>query len=321
MLTTKKAGFTLVELLVVIAIIGILVSLLLPAVQQVREAARRTSCANNVRQHGLATLNYESAFLNLPKGNFTFNSNWGHSFWISLLPYIEQKNLFERYDTEQSGWTASNSNPNNAALEDVLLPFLICPSSTLPEFPVTYDPSLTDTFAGSIGRGQSGMLPCYTGIAGSSNHKTAIPGSQNSVTSTGGVLLAFESVEFKNIKDGSSNTLLIGEQSAWMLNDNGEKVDCRADGNHGFNMGGRHSNNRLFNLTVVRHRNNERSISRAIGSAGNLGNNRPLHSNHPGGVTVVLCDGSTHFLEDDTALEVLFSLADKDDGESVSILD
>ena len=92
MYKTRKPGFTLVELLVVIAIIGILIGMLLPAVQQVREAARRMSCANNVRQSALALINFESSVGTFPAGNTPRSGTqprWGHSFWVLALPFIE----------------------------------------------------------------------------------------------------------------------------------------------------------------------------------------------------------------------------------------
>lgn len=98
----SRQGFTLVELLVVIAIIGILVGLLLPAVQQIREAARRTQCLNNLKQLGLAAHNYESAFKRFPPGylgatplpgDYSQNSNIGHL--VHLLPYVEQQAIYD----------------------------------------------------------------------------------------------------------------------------------------------------------------------------------------------------------------------------------
>ena len=132
MFSNSRKAFTLVELLVVIAIIGILIGMLLPAVQQVREAARRTQCLNNVRQCTLGAHNYASAFQDeFPPGNLQISSAWGNSFWVYLLPFIEQANLFEQYDLASGGWTGVTSNPNRFILEDVQLSFLACPSSCL----------------------------------------------------------------------------------------------------------------------------------------------------------------------------------------------
>lgn len=93
----KSRGFTLIELLVVIAIIAILIALLLPAVQQAREAARRTQCKNNLKQIGLALHNYSDVFGSFPIGvNSSFPGGWGVSFWVGLLPYVEQGNVYSQ---------------------------------------------------------------------------------------------------------------------------------------------------------------------------------------------------------------------------------
>ena len=320
--TKQRSAFTLVELLVVIAIIGILIGMLLPAVQQVREAARRTQCLNNVRQSVLSAHNYISAFQEIPAGNIqALNStDFGNSFWVPLLPFTEQANLFDRYDLGAGGWTGINSNPNREVLRDVILPTLLCPSSTLPIFPVAYEEGPDQRFQGSHGRGgQTGMLACYTGITGSTDHVTASPGDEGGINSDGGVLLIDRAVSLGEITDGTSNTMMIAEQSAWLLNE-GELVDIRSDGNHGFNMGGKSDQNRRFNLTAVDTTINDNTEVFAIpGAAGNLGPNRPLHSEHPGGITIGLCDGSAHFLSDNTELQVLFNLSDRDDGTPTTL--
>lgn len=335
MVRTNKHGFTLVELLVVIAIIGILIGMLLPAVQQVREAARRTSCSNNLKQSTLALHNYESAHSKFPGGNFYVHGPWGHSFWVAALPYMEQGNLYDGYDLNRGGWTggANNTNPNKEWLTGKELPYLLCPSSPLPKFPVNYGNADDDDFAGTSNPDGdiAGMIPCYVGISGSSEHPSRTDGRSNGDNSEGGILLAptqqdngapyrDQNVSFGAISDGTSNTLILGEQSDWMLNDDGENVDCRSDGNHGFNMGTSPWNSvRRFNLTVVRHPINEKVISRAVGSAGNVGPNRPIQSAHAGGAMVGLCDGSIHFLRETLDLEILFDLADRDDGDLVTL--
>src|SRR5664280_2834655 len=110
----RPAAFTLVELLVVITIIGILISLLLPAVQAAREAARRLQCQNNLKQIGLALLSYESSNDMFPPGGLAGSgSTNGYSWWVRILPYVEQGNIFSQLNW-QTGWLPSN--PHDAAL-------------------------------------------------------------------------------------------------------------------------------------------------------------------------------------------------------------
>ena len=336
----RTAAFTLVELLVVIAIIGILIGMLLPAVQQVREAARRSACSNNLKQSALAVHNYESARQELPLGSWKLEgaSGLGHSFWVSLLPFVEQNNLADQYNEQVSGWVGgpgNDNNPNREVLRDNRLTFMLCPSTSLPEFPVDYgstgNPLLAGSFRGVPG-GVTGIMPCYTGITGSSEHETAWNADDNSICSVGGVLIpdndTIDSIGFGDITDGSSNTILLGEQSDWLINENGEQMDVRSDGNHGFNLGanpitlpdpGSSNGFRAFNLTTVRHPINEKSTLAAVGSLGNLGCNRPIQSAHPGGAHVAVCDGSVHFLTDNTDLQVLFNFCDRNDGNPVDI--
>ena len=169
---SRKTAFTLVELLVVIAIIGILIALLLPAVQAAREAARRAQCSNNLKQTGLALLNYESAFSVLPYGGiYTKAGGYGFSWWVRILPFYEQGGLVEALDHE--GLMPENTNWRNtvgyvggakyganmfnkAILADQYFPFMYCPSSTVAK-----------TGTGNV------MSPTYTGVAGSVDHPTA----------------------------------------------------------------------------------------------------------------------------------------------------
>lgn len=132
---SRKQGFTLVELLVVIAIIGILVGLLLPAVQAAREAARRMSCSNNLKQLGLAVHNYESTFQRIPKtasdvwGDNVYNTaNWrGYSAHTAILPYIEQQNLFNLLRFDQSHYQ-NVGNPGALTVSRNQIATFLCPS-------------------------------------------------------------------------------------------------------------------------------------------------------------------------------------------------
>ena len=328
----SRHGFTLVELLVVIAIIGILIGMLLPAVQAVREAARRSECQNNERQAALALLNYESAHMTFPAGSITpvgrppSNNVFGHSFWVQALPFIEQGNLSDRYDLTGEGWTGGSnaSTPNALLVTDVIVPFLLCPSSPIPEFPGGSDELNNTQVQGSLNANPArSMKPCYTGISGSINHPTIREGSRGTL-SQGGILLNDEGVGFGGIPDGASNTILLGEQADWLRNPDGSEIEIRSDGNHGFTIGADFQGpgeDRIFNLTVLAHNLNNKDAADVIstGGGGNVGANRPLVSAHTGGVNVALGDGSVHFLSDSFDLQALFNLADRDDGDVVNI--
>src|SRR6195256_4327347 len=117
----SRSGFTLIELLVVIAIIAVLIGLLLPAVQKVREAAARAQCQNNLKQIAVGCLNYESTFKVMPPGNMGNGSSWGMSWTVYILPYIEQAGLFKRLDITANPmmWGGSTGAvANNTALDN-----------------------------------------------------------------------------------------------------------------------------------------------------------------------------------------------------------
>src|SRR3954468_7057678 len=144
-----RRGFTLVELLVVIAIIGILVALLLPAVQAARESARRSQCVNNLKQLVLGIHNHHDTIRRLPPGGAmdqppfgtdlpTGSNRWGSSWMVYILPYIEQQSLYQQWQfTGQSG--AFNAN-NNAAAKGFVNKGFLCPSSPMPSFPAPSQP-------------------------------------------------------------------------------------------------------------------------------------------------------------------------------------
>lgn len=176
--TPVRFGFTLVELLVVVAVIGVLIGMTLPAVQSVREAARRTNCSNKLRQQGLALLNYESAFQKFPAGSQSVtNLSWA----TEVLPYLEQPALFDRVNFELS-W---RDDANVRVLATVLDVFS-CPSSSK-DYPgkTDYCGIRGSTLNGSSDLGRNGVL-----FPESARHPA---------------------IGIRDIKDGASNTIMVAE--------------------------------------------------------------------------------------------------------------
>lgn len=307
-----RGGFTLVELLVVIAIIGILIALLLPAVQAAREAARRSQCSNNLKQVGLAVLNYESTEGWLPPGGLpTASRAHGFSWWVRILRFIEDQ-TYEELDKDGSrsgssiGWVGNNFF-NGDILRDRYFAFMYCPSSTLKPFAPN-----------------GVMSPTYAGINGATDHPTARDRHGESSwgrVSEGGLLIMYKAVAVRDASDGMSNTMLVGEQSDWCIDANGTQTDCTSDCDHGFLIGpsgtalgvGTSWGSRIFTTTCVLHRINERSMA-ALGVTGNCGPNRPILSPHPGGAQVLMGDGSVRFMDEEADLRLLYDLANRDDG-------
>lgn len=198
----SQRGFTLVELLVVIAIIGILIGLLLPAVQQVREAARRIQCANHVKQQALAVLNYEDAHKEFPPGF----SHPAMTMWSGyILPYIDQGNLYETVDIQQP-WTPLNggSAANSAALGTYIGIFQ-CPSSGVPQS--QYDP-----FADAE-RVPCCYLACTTGLLDRESGEWPWAGMprEQEYPESDGIFYMNSNTRHADVKDGLSTTVLLGE--------------------------------------------------------------------------------------------------------------
>ncbi|MGE3805505.1 MAG: DUF1559 domain-containing protein [Gemmataceae bacterium] len=316
----SRAGFTLIELLVVIAIIGVLIALLLPAVQKVREAANRVKCQNNLKQLGLALHSYVSLHNQLPPGGLTAKpGGYGFCWSVYLLTQIEQDNLYKKLDKDANnvGWVGGASYGGHAGNRNVLrnvpISYLQCPSSQLPRF------VLTDPLHDSA----NVQSPNYVGISGANDHATArnksTTGGAAGRVSFGGLLIVNRTVTIEEATDGLSNTLAVAEQSDWCRDASGNKSDCRSDCGHGFTMGpGNDGWDRIFNLTTVVHRLNEKSAN-ALGVPGNCGPNRAVQSVHPGGANGLMGDGSVRFLSETMSVQTLYNLANRDDGQVVVI--
>ncbi len=220
-LNVQRSAFTLVELLVVIAIIGVLVALLLPAVQAAREAARRSQCTNNLKQIGLAMHSYESANGALPNGA---PSRWwtgiGGTWVVKLMPYLEQSAAFESYNVELAVWHAEN----RAAITTVI-PTLICPSDPTANEPLQagnnfqrFNPAgaMALWYPASMGPTRDGTSRANSCTFCPAQHPSWCClghdyGRGGLDTFAGLVAQTSEAVEFRHVTDGLSNTWLAGE--------------------------------------------------------------------------------------------------------------
>ncbi len=225
----RRNGFTLVELLVVIAIIGILIGMLLPAVQMVREAARRTSCSNNLRQIGLAALNYESSFQRLPDGLYQQRDSsslryFGYNVFQQILPQIEQANLYELWSFTKSGVAAeSNSFEPGTTTKNINAPtanvinIYQCPSDIISDSPVelTYSGSgySTGWFGVSSYVASAGTYSTYfNDSAMQANGTFYMTGPNSGNPWQPNLTQGAKACKLASIRDGQSNTFFFGER-------------------------------------------------------------------------------------------------------------
>lgn len=330
---TRQNGFTLVELLVVIAIIGILIGMLLPAVQQVREAARRTQCANNSRQLALAMLNYESTHQRFPPSmnsdasrgredappliprpsNSTQGRDQGWGFFI--LPFLEQNALHQQFQTATGNgevfWELE-VDPDGQLVASKVIPAFICPSDSSPDG--EFNLSLTHMSAPD---GQLYAKSNFVAAVGAGDH---VQTRMSSDRITWGIMATNSRTSFGDIKDGSSNTILIGERASRTDEESGAVGGELPDGSpYGAIWAGRIRNSRRnerghFSNDVCVGRLTTGDDSRSWGVNGTRTSDGLISSFHSGGGHATLGDGSTHFLSDNTTLETLKRLAAMADG-------
>jgi prepilin-type N-terminal cleavage/methylation domain-containing protein len=306
-------AFTLVELLVVIAIIGILIALLLPAIQAAREAARRTQCANNLRQIGLGMQNHVSSFRAFPPGQRRACTTCQKFSWCAyFLDFLEQKTT-----SRQINYSDNVHSPNNAPAVNQVIAVYLCPSASRiqksrgPDNRIRLFP---DPEGMTIDNGGGMGCTDYGGIDGPN---TAIKSLANQLyyPSHRGVLLIIDDndtvnieshrVPIREIVDGTSKTILVGESTG-----RGATPDAS-------NSGKWHDRGAWAegaNIFTIAH-----PVNYLPGNDDGTGltDGREIFSDHSGGAQVVMCDNSVHFLDSETDMQVVAALTSRDGRETI----
>ncbi len=314
--TSRAGGFTLVELLVVIAIIGVLVALLLPAVQAARESARRTSCSNNLKQIGTGLIDYSDAKITFPPGvqEACYKCD-GWNWPTFILDFIEQSAIYGQLNLKTPPGSAPNTSTNAANWSgptNQVIPIFLCPSTARLAPFRTPEGRIGDFVANGHWDTNEG-LACmdYGGVDGPND--TAInPIDKKPYGKYRGILLGVSDqkgsprtarkVSPRKISDGLSHTMMVAETS------------------------GRGWNKRKLQVTGAwAYQNNTFAIRNSINlpepplkpTDATAWTYDEIFSDHPGGAQVLMCDGSVQFLRETIDVQLLYALASRDGGEQV----
>lgn len=323
-----RLGFTLVELLVVIAIIGILIALLLPAVQSAREAARRIQCNNNMKQIGLSLHNYLSAHRVFPIGEQVGTAGgYGRCWATSILPFLELQSLYEQIDDSLDTYyhpVVQGPVTHQAALCTVVNSY-ICPSSS---HAPTYNYSAIRTpNAQGFSPNDYGILE-YVGISGSDRTPPVLPGGTvipPSASSTTGMLYKNSKIGPSEVLDGLSKTLIVGEYSG-LAPGQVFSNDSLQDNDATWGLGMKGSDGAYSVKTVGYLPNTPVYFKGGSCCAAcqqpvpNNARHSALKSSHPGGIHGAMADGSVQFISNGIDIWTFKNMADRDDGQQSTTL-
>ncbi len=308
----RERAFTLVELLVVIAIIGVLVALLLPAVQMARESARRTQCSNHLKQLGLAAQNFTDARGWLPPTRVSNDGTDANQNWLTwavlLLPYAEQQNYFTQWDLTKA------YELHTAQVTRQSVPIYFCPSRRKPAAAFSNDnPSggLSD-FAACGGRGPNDGVN-VNGVVNQYAHGAMVCARWSMQTSPLRVASWQGLVRLATISDGTSHSMLFGEKNVRRTTKWGTGEDRNVYGFTNANNVRRFAGLDRKDLTS-QYKLDAFTATEVIQAI----DNRAFGSLHPGVVQFVFCDGSVHSLARNTPLVTLGQLAEIDDGDTIT---
>ena len=283
----SRRGFTLIEALVAVAIIGVLVGLILPAVQAAREASRRTQCVNNLRQLALGFHNYADLNGVYPMGTpFGYAPELatpyaGHSVFVAILPQIEQSSLYNAINFDRNIYTFSNQTAHQAGIAT-----LWCPSDGIVGRKVVFEGAYLDIPDGKF----EIAFASYAASAGTWYHLTSDLGILKRLAAgDNGIAFVNSAVRIADIQDGTSQTLLLGER-------NHQRLDqARLMRSHWWYDG--YSGDTLF--WTLHPINPSRVLpASAAGAVPSYALVASLGSSHPGGANVAMADGSVRFLKE-----------------------
>jgi prepilin-type N-terminal cleavage/methylation domain-containing protein len=302
----RRTGFTLVELLVVIAIIGVLVALLLPAVQAAREAARRMSCSNNMKQIGIALHVYHDTILKFPFGWSDRGAGWS----AMILPNVEQKNLYDTLQwAESNNWDSANT-PNRRACETVI-PFYRCPSMAVAQH---------HNLNGITQRVPASYRGVASSTADSDDASNSAKSPKRSMENIDleGIFYGCSTIRFADITDGTTNTFMVGESYYdERSSQNGQAMDFWYIGSPQIDpwscKGGTGGTefSEFCGSTGVPY--NARKIASTSGYVKELS----FSSYHPNGSMFCLADGSVRFVSFSINYPTYQSLGSRNGGETI----
>jgi prepilin-type N-terminal cleavage/methylation domain-containing protein len=345
---SRSGGFTLVELLVVIAIIGTLVGLLLPAVQAAREAARRSSCGNNLKQVGLALHGFADANKCFPPGNYVGTQNWPFSWIAGVLPWIEESSTYSQLGWRNL-WTSGldvglggDSATALAAVTNFRSSILSCPSCPMPRVvpqTATYRRGcFIPSYAGVMGASDTGFSTranrcpdagshglsdadstnqCFNGVlANPVNRNSPVRWSEGGAfrSDTVSALKPVHNcgVKLNLITDGLSKTIAIGEQSGWGMDSSGNQNQCRSasDGR----WAGSGYEGRISNITRLARPLGSKVCAKTWSGVVDVDSKIGFRSAHGAGAQVTFADGAVQWLDESIDYTVYRSLAIRDTG-------
>ena len=324
MTTTKRRfGFTLIELLVVIAIIAVLIALLLPAVQQAREAARRTQCKNNLKQYGLGLHNYHDVHLMFPPAG----GNWGSpqiGWQVKVLPFMDQAPLFNSLDMNSAtAWNTILSNTGRQA-RFKQVPYAICPSN--PDVSSVNSDWAQSTYTGSLGSQPTPsansacnqfLNPRSANAPGSLlGYDANIPfGAQHGNTNISSELSGMfcrigAAIKIATVTDGTSNTLMVGEINPICH-------DHTAGWWHYNGMGNAHASTSVPPNDFTTCPNSNRVTNPACTAMSNWNYTWGFKSTHTGGVHFLMVDGTVRFINENVDYNTYQRLGGRSEGLTV----